>query len=107
MILGHGQDITLTLNTHTFIYPLSCLHLPTFMSQAATVYEKSNAFTFSDRKAYVAKFDLALKKVMVNLGSSFEKTMTSPSPIYYKPSFMEIDPVPEKIFEVFFLPYMG
>ena len=31
--------------------------------------------------------------------------MTGPSPKYYKPSFMEIDPVPEKIFEGFFTIY--
>ena len=45
----------------TFINSLRCLLLPTFRSLAAIVSEKSNVFTFSDRKAYVTKFDLAVK----------------------------------------------
>ena len=37
--------------SHTFINSISCLHLPTFRSQAAIVSEKSTVFTFSYRKA--------------------------------------------------------
>ena len=47
--------------SHTFIYSIRCLLLPTFRSLAAIVSEKSTAFTFSYRKAYVTKFDLAVK----------------------------------------------
>ena len=45
----------------TFINSLRCLLLPTFRSLAAIVSEKSTVFTFSHRKAYVTKFDLAVK----------------------------------------------
>ena len=45
----------------TFIYSIRCLLLPTFRSLAAIVSEKSTVFTFSYRKAYVTKFDLAVK----------------------------------------------
>ena len=44
----------------TFIKSFRCLLLPTFRSLAAIVSEKSTVFTFSHRKAYVTKFDLAL-----------------------------------------------
>ena len=37
--------------SHTFIKSFSCLYLPTFMSQASIVSEKSSLFTFSYRKA--------------------------------------------------------
>ena len=37
--------------SRTFINPISCLQLPTFMSQAEIVSEKSTVFTFSNRKA--------------------------------------------------------
>ena len=36
--------------SHTLINSISCLHLPTFRSQAAIVSEKSTVFTFSHRK---------------------------------------------------------
>ena len=45
----------------TFIYSIRCLLLPTFRSLAAIVSEKSTVSTFSYRKAYVSKFDLAVK----------------------------------------------
>ena len=45
----------------TFIKSFGCLLLPTFRSLAAIVSEKSTVFTFSHRKAYVTKFDLAVK----------------------------------------------
>ena len=61
--------------SHTFIYSIRCLLLPAFRSLAAIVYEKSTVFTFSYRKAYVNKFDLAVKYVKVTPGSSFEQTM--------------------------------
>ena len=47
--------------SHTFIYSIRCLLLPTLRSLAAIVSEKSTVFTFSYRKAYVTKFDLAVK----------------------------------------------
>ena len=46
--------------SHTFINSIRCLHLPTFRSQAAIFSETSTVFTFSYRKAYVSKFDLAV-----------------------------------------------
>ena len=46
---------------HTFIYSIRCLLLPTFRSLAAIVSENSTVFTFSYRKAYVTKFDIAIK----------------------------------------------
>ena len=47
--------------SHTFIYSIRCLYLPTFRSQSSIVSEKSTVFTFSYRKVYVIKFDLAVK----------------------------------------------
>ena len=44
--------------SHTFIYLIRCMLLPTFRSLAAIFSEKSTVFTFSHRKAYVTKFDL-------------------------------------------------
>ena len=92
----------------TFINSLRCLVLPTFRSLVAIVSEKSTVFTFSHRKAYVTKFDLAVKQVKVVPGSSFEQTMMGWSPQCYKPSFVKIGPpvLEKKIFEGFLL-YMG
>ena len=47
--------------SHTFIYSIRCLLIPTFMSLAAIVSEKSTVSIFSNRKAHVTKFDLAVK----------------------------------------------
>ena len=47
--------------SHTIIHSIRCLLLPTFRSLAAIVSEKFTVFTFSYRKAYVTKFDLAVK----------------------------------------------
>ena len=47
--------------SHTFIYSIRCLLLPFFRPLAAIVSEKSKVFTYSYRKAYVTKFDLAVK----------------------------------------------
>ena len=47
--------------SHTFIYSIRCLLLSTFRSLAAILPEISTVFTFSYRKAYVTKFDLAVK----------------------------------------------
>ena len=44
-----------------FIKSFRCLLLSTFRSLAAILSEKSTVFTFSHRKAYVTKFDLAVK----------------------------------------------
>ena len=76
---------------------------------AAIISEKNNTlFTFSNRKTEVTKFDLAVKKIKVTQGSSFQQTMMDWTPQCYIPSFVEIgQPVLEKkIFEGF-LPYMG
>ena len=56
----------------------------------------------------VTKFDLAVTKVKVTPGSSFEQTMMGWSPQCYIPNFVEIGllVLEKKIFEVF-LPYMG
>ena len=55
-----SNDLDLQFS-HTFIYSIRCLLLQTFRSLAAIVSEKSTVFTFSYRKAYVTKFDLAVK----------------------------------------------
>ena len=55
-----SKDLDLQYS-HTFIYLIRCLPLPIFRSLAAVVSEKSTVFTFSYRKAYVTKFDLAIK----------------------------------------------
>ena len=47
--------------SHIFIYSIRCLLLLTFMSLAVIASEKNTAITFSYRKAYVTKFDLAVK----------------------------------------------
>ena len=47
---GSGNDLDLQYS-HTFIYSIRCLLLPTFRSLAAIVSEKSTVFTFSYRKA--------------------------------------------------------
>ena len=60
---------------HIFIYSIRCLLLLTFMYLAVTASENSTAITFSYRKAYVTKFDLAVKYVKVTPGLSFEQTM--------------------------------
>ena len=49
------------------------------MSQA-TIVSENPVFTFSYRKALVTKFDLTVKKVKVNPGSSFEQIMIGRSP---------------------------
>ena len=71
---GSRNDIDLQYS-HIFIYSIRSLLLLTFMSLAAIASEKSTAITFSHRKAYVTKFDLAVKWVKVTPGSSFEQTM--------------------------------
>ena len=47
--------------SHIFIYSVRCLLLLTFRSLASIVSEKLTVFTFSYRKAYVTKFDLAIE----------------------------------------------
>ena len=60
--LGQKSSNDLDLQySHTFIYSIRCLLLQTFRSLAAIVSEKSTVFTFSYRKAYVTKVDLAIK----------------------------------------------
>ena len=50
VFVNTGNDLDLQYS-HTFINSISCLHLPTFRSQAAIVSEKSTVFTFPHRKA--------------------------------------------------------
>ena len=62
MTFGQGQEITLTLNTHstslTQIH-VSYPYLPTFRSQATKLLERIKVFT-------VTKFDLDVKKIYTN-----------------------------------------
>ena len=58
--LRSKNDIDLQYS-YIFIYLIRCLLLLTFRSLAAIVSEKSTVFRFSYRKAYVTKFDLAVK----------------------------------------------
>ena len=75
---------------------ISCLPVLVFRPQTAIFSEKSIVFTFSYRKAYVTKFDLAVNEVKVNQGSSFVYTMMGWSPQCHILSFVEIGPpVPE------------
>ena len=63
---------------------------------------------FSHVKYYVSKIDLAVKKVKVILGSSFEQTMMVWRPKSCITSSVKIGlPVPEKKIFEWFLPYMG
>ena len=104
MTLGQGQKLTMTLNPHkpSSTQLVSCIyHLS---GQSKLISEKSTVFTFTYRKAYVTKFDLAVKKVKVNPASSFEQTMMGWSPGCYMPSFVVLVigiSNPEKIFEGF------
>ena len=47
--------------SHIFIYSIRCLLLLNVRSLAVIASENSTAITFSYRKAYVTKFDLAVK----------------------------------------------
>ena len=88
---------------------LTCLHdFMQFQVTGCKCSENSTVFTFSYRKALVTKFDLVVKYVKVNPGSSFEQTIIGRSHQCYIPSFVEIGPPvrEKKIFEGF-LPYMG
>ena len=61
MTFGQGQEMTLTFITHlpsltqlvVYMYQFACHRLLYF-------FEKSTGFTFSYRKVYVTKFDLAV-----------------------------------------------
>ena len=88
-----SDDIDLQYS-HNFIYSISCLHIPTFRSQAATVSGngKIHYFYFSHTKACVTKFDLVVKLVKVDQGSPFIKTLYSLSPRCCMPSFKIIEP---------------
>ena len=47
--------------SHIFIYSIKCLLLVAFRSLAVIASENYTAIPFSYRKAYVTKFDLAVK----------------------------------------------
>ena len=92
--------------SHTFIHSNRCLLLPTFRSLAAIISEKFTVFTFSYRKDYVTKFDLAVNRSRLLQGHHLNNLWWA-GPWCYIPSFMKIClPVLEKIFEGF-IPYMG
>ena len=119
------NDIDLQYS-HTFIYSIRCLLLPTSRLLATIVSEKSTFFTFSYRNVYESKrkamnrnwcnqkapydtkFDLVVKLVKVTPGSSLEQFTMDWSPHCYIPSFLKIGPpvLKKKIFEGF-LPYMS
>ena len=63
MALGQGQEITLTFNTHiqSQTQLVVCIYQLSGLQQAVIVSEKSTVYTFSYRKAYATKFDLAVK----------------------------------------------
>ena len=48
--------------SYTFINSISCLHLPTFRSEAAKVYEKSTIFTFPIEKPKLPNLTLPLNR---------------------------------------------
>ena len=47
--------------SYTFINSIRCLLRPNSRSLAAIITEKSTVFTFSNGKAHITKFDLAVK----------------------------------------------
>ena len=53
--------MTLTLNTHLTPLTQLVVHMYKLSPEAAILSEKSTVFTFSYRKACVAKFDLGVK----------------------------------------------
>ena len=74
MMFGQGQwnidlDYSYTLNAFSLLYRL------TSRSHAATISKYSIIITFSHIKAKVAKCDIAVKLLNVNLGLSFEQSL--------------------------------
>ena len=62
--LGLRSSYDLYLDySHTFIYSITGLHLPTFRSKAAIVFFLIHCFHFSYRKIQFTKLDLAVKWV--------------------------------------------
>ena len=59
--LGPRSESDLDQYSHIFIYSMRSVLLPTVRSLAAIVSKKYTVFTFSNRKAKVTKFDLAVK----------------------------------------------
>ena len=75
---------TLTLITHN---PSFSLHnKPNSRSQDAIISKVSIIVTFSDIKAEVTKFDLALQYVKINIGLSFERNVMCISDASYGPT---------------------
>ena len=72
------------------------------------VSEAFPVFPFSNRKAKIIKFDLAVQEVKVTSGSSFAQTIIGRSPRCYIPSSVMIDlPVVVKKIFLAILPYKG
>ena len=90
-------------NDHDLQYLHSCIKSISFRLQAAIVSEKSTFSLFP-----ITKFELGVKYVKVNPGSSFVQTIIGRSSRCYILSFIEIGllVLEKKIFEGF-LPYMG
>ena len=75
--------------SYTFIYLISCLHLPTNRSKAAIVSEISIVSLFPTEKPKLPKLTLLQCRIW-STGSLFEQTMMGQSHQSYKPSFVEI-----------------
>ena len=88
--------MTLTFNTHisSLTQLVSGHRLQYFLKNPLFPTEKP-----------VTKFELAVKKVKVNPGSSFVKTMIGRSLRCYIPCFVEIGPLVPKNFKFFFTIY--
>ena len=93
MMFDQGQGNIDLDYSYTLIFSFSLLYQPTSRSQAATISKESIIITFSHIKAKVAKFDIAVKQLKVNLGLSFEQTIVGLCPQCYIPSFVEIGPL--------------
>ena len=65
---GQGQEMTLTFLT--FISSISCLHLPTFRSQAS---EKSTVFNFPIEKPKLPNLTLPLNRSRSTQGHNLNK----------------------------------
>ena len=86
------------VTSYTFIKSFCLPYQLISTSQPAINSNEFINVTFSYIKSYVAKFYLDVKKVKVNLGSSFKQTRMCPGPQCYLPTFMEIVNWPQKRF---------
>ena len=89
-MFGQGLGNTDLDYVYTFIYSFSLLYQPTPRSEAALISKESIIITFSHIKAKVAKFDIDVKQLNVNLGLSFEQSIVGLCSRCYMASFVEI-----------------